>query len=157
MRQRDPKLWKIAKKNITFFCSTLNIPNGHQTWVIWISWFDETLARIDLGKKKLRFFFAFLTFLDLGGTRGISEFPEKPVLMLLKNYWAFYNPKGSAKITDLRNFVVFMPISQNWPKTATFWKNWGINITLKIVIFWYIIVMVIVYSHFTLGKARYNT
>ena len=114
---------KLQKKpNFCIFDSRLlkRLSNlGHMDILIWYE-FGEHISP----NKKVGFFFAFLTFLDLGGTRGISEFPEKPVLMLPKNYWAFYNPKGSAKKTDLRNFVVFMPISQNWPKTATFWKNW---------------------------------
>ena len=156
MRLRDPKLWKIVKKTqLLYFqlqTSQKLIKPGSYGYLdlIWV-W------RAYLAEQKSWVFFTFLTFLDLGWTRGISEFPEKAVLMLPKNYCAFYNHKGSAKKADLRNFVVFMPISQNWPKTATFWKIWGINITLKIVIFWYIIVMVMVYSHFTLGKARFNT
>ena len=133
MRLRDPKLWKIVKKNqLLYFqlqTSQKLIKPGSYGYLdlIWV-W------RAYLAEQKSWVFFAFLTFLDLGWTRGISEFPEKAVLMLPKNYCAFYNHKRSAKKADLRNFLVFMPISQNWPKTATFWKIWGINITLKLVI-----------------------
>lgn len=130
------------KPNFCIFNSRLlkSLSNlGHMDILIWYE-FGEHISP----NKKVGFFFAFLTFLDLGWTRGISEFPEKAVLMLPKNYCAFYNHKRSAKKADLRNFLVFMLISQNWPKTATFWKIWGINITLKLVIFLNISVMVVV-------------